>query len=68
MKVPPSPATLEAATVYKNVSYELDQARAELHAAILEDLKIGVRYADLARATGYSRERLRQLEQRHTGD
>jgi hypothetical protein len=38
-----------------------DATRKELHTAILDALHAGVRQADIARATGYSRERLRQL-------
>ena len=39
----------------------LARARAELHAAIVADLGAGVRQAELVRATGYSRERIRQI-------
>ena len=35
--------------------------RAQLHAAIVKALRAGVRQVDVARATGYTRERLRQL-------
>ena len=43
----------------------VDATRAELHAAILAALAAGARQADVARATGYSRERLRQLAIQH---
>jgi hypothetical protein len=38
-----------------------DATRAELHAAIVKALQDGVRQVDVVRATGYTRERLRQL-------
>ena len=40
---------------------KVDATRAELHAAIVKALQDGVRQVDVARATGYTRERLRQL-------
>lgn len=44
------------------------RTRAELHTAILAHLAAGDRQADIARATGYSRERLRQLALEHGAD
>lgn len=38
-----------------------DRTRRELHDAIRAALAAGVKQADIARATGYSRERLRQI-------
>jgi hypothetical protein len=38
-----------------------DATRAELHAAIVKALAEGMRQVDVVRATGYTRERLRQL-------
>lgn len=58
----PSPRTERAVTELRDAETELATARAELHAAVLADLAAGVRQADLVRATGYTRERLRQLE------
>jgi hypothetical protein len=40
---------------------KVDATRVELHAAIVKALQDGVRQVDVARATGYTRERLRQL-------
>ena len=40
---------------------KVDATRAELHAAIVQALHAGVRQVDVVRATGYTRERLRQL-------
>jgi hypothetical protein len=40
---------------------KVDATRAELHAAIVKALQDGVRQVDVVRATGYTRERLRQL-------
>ena len=41
--------------------HQLERARSELHAAMLAALAAGVRQAALARMTGYSRERIRQI-------
>jgi hypothetical protein len=38
-----------------------DASREALHAGILAALDSGMRQADIARATGYTRERLRQI-------
>ncbi len=40
---------------------KVDATRAELHTAIVKALRDGVRQVDVVRATGYTRERLRQL-------
>jgi hypothetical protein len=40
---------------------KVDATRAELHAAIVKALHDGVRQVEVVRATGYTRERLRQL-------
>jgi hypothetical protein len=40
---------------------QVDATRALLHAAIIEALQDGMRQVDVVRATGYTRERLRQL-------
>jgi hypothetical protein len=57
----PSPRLTRALAARDRAERQLEQARAELHAAIVADLAAGVRQADLARATGYSRERIRQV-------
>lgn len=50
-----------AAADYQRAETKLSQARAVLHAAIRKALADGVTQAELVRATGYSRERLRQI-------
>lgn len=45
-----------------------DAAIAEVHAAILDALANGVRQADIVRATGYTREHIRQLARRDDSD
>ena len=58
----PSAETGQAAARYQAAERELQRARDDMHAAIVRDLQAGVRQADLARVTGYSRERIRQIE------
>ena len=52
-----------ALAAHRRAERQLERTRAELHAAILAELTAGDRgtQADLARETGYSRERIRQL-------
>ena len=58
----PSQRTATAAKARDKAEGQRDAAITELHAAIVADLGAGVRQADLARLTGYSRERIRQIE------
>jgi len=57
----PSRELTRAVAKHRRAEEQLDQARAELHAAIVADLEAGVRQADLVRATGYTRETLRRV-------
>lgn len=57
----PSARTQHAAAELREAELELTTARAELHQAVIADLKRGVTQADLVRTTGYTRERLRQI-------
>lgn len=58
----PSERTVKAVAHRKRTREADERARDELQASILADLADGVSQADLVRLTGYSRERLRQLE------
>jgi hypothetical protein len=40
---------------------QLEATRVELHACIVASIEAGVRQVDIVKATGYTRERLRQL-------
>lgn len=51
----------KALAAHRRATARADQTRAELHRAIAEAARQGVRQADLARLTGYTRERLRQI-------
>lgn len=58
------PGMADLATLAERLRREqarVDATRAELHAAIVKALGDGMRQVDVARATGYTRERLRQL-------
>ena len=57
----PSPRVTAAAAAHRRAERQLERTRAELQAAILEDTAAGVRQSELVRATGYTRERIRQL-------
>lgn len=50
-----------AARAYAYAQANLELARANLHAAIADQLRAGVRQAELVRTTGYSREQLRRI-------
>lgn len=54
-------AVATASRAHHRATASADRTREQLHAAILEAIAAGVSQADLARATGYTRERLRQL-------
>lgn len=51
----------KASAAHKRAERGLYETRDELHAAIIDALSKGVSQAELARRTGYSRERLRQI-------
>lgn len=53
----------KAVANYRRSVKRTEETRAALHAAILRALAEGVSQAELARATGYTRERLRQIAQ-----
>ena len=55
----PSTRTARATTSYRRAQKQLGRARAELHAAIVADLRAGVSQAELARATELTRETIR---------
>jgi hypothetical protein len=55
------PILAELAAAYQRATEHADQLRTELHATILEELARGTKQADIARVTGYTRERLRQI-------
>lgn len=50
-----------AAVAHRKATEKAEQTRAALHAAILAALAQGVTQADVVRATGYTRERIRQI-------
>lgn len=64
-KRPPGAAQKRLETIAKAHAKAQDRAnqtRAELHAAILAAIDDGVRQVDIARVTGYTRERIRQID------
>ena len=61
MDAKPSPQLTRAARAYRNAEASLQLARSNLHAAIAEDLRAGVRQAELVKATGYTRELIRRV-------
>ncbi len=50
-----------AAKAYRRAEKRADETRAELYAAITEADAAGVPQVDIVRATGYTRERVRQI-------
>jgi hypothetical protein len=52
----------EALNEYREAEQVAADKLAALHDAIIGALRSGVRQADLVRLTGYSRERIRQIE------
>lgn len=57
----PSDRFRQAVAEYQEAKEAKAQARQEFHAAILDDLANGVRQTDIVRATGLTRERIRQI-------
>lgn len=57
----PSPRLRQAITKYRRAEATVNAARDEAYAAILADLADGVRQTDIVRATGLTRERIRQI-------
>jgi len=54
-------AEQRARQIKADAKARVDQARAELHQAIVDEFRGGARQVDLVRRTGYSRERVRQI-------
>ena len=61
MSAEPSSRVRRAIRQLAEAQLTLERARAELHDAITADIRAGVTQAELVRATGYTRERIRQL-------
>lgn len=57
----PSDRLKKAVTKLQKAKDAEETARQEVYAAILEDLANGTRQVDITRATGYTREHIRQL-------
>lgn len=57
----PSTRLKQAVTKYRRAEATLASTRDEMYAAILADLSDGVRQTDIVRATGLTRERIRQI-------
>lgn len=57
----PSTRLKQAVTKYRRAEAAVTSTRDEMYAAILEDLANGVRQTDVVRATGLTRERIRQI-------
>lgn len=57
----PSDRLKKAVTAHQKAKGAEDKARQQVYAAILEDIADGVRQVDITRATGYTREHIRQL-------
>lgn len=57
----PSSRLKQAVTKYRRAEAAVIDTRDEVYAAILADLADGVRQADIVRATGLTRERIRQI-------
>jgi hypothetical protein len=57
----PSPRLTQAVSKYRRAESAVARARDEMYAAIIEDLKNDVRQVDVVRATGLTRERIRQI-------
>lgn len=51
----------KAAQAYRAAKAELDTARPELAAAIVEAARAGLRQAEIVRTTGYTREQVRRI-------
>lgn len=61
MSKEPSERAVKANAAYQRARKRADEAREELHAALVADLADGVRQVDLVNLTGYTREHLRKL-------
>jgi hypothetical protein len=61
MTTAPSRRLTRATAAHRRALQQLEVSRAELHAAIVEDLAAGVSQAALVGATGYTREQLRRI-------
>lgn len=57
----PSTRLKQAVTKYRRAEAAVNTSRDEMYAAILADLADGVRQVDIVRATGLTRERIRQI-------
>ena len=57
----PSSRLKQAVTKYRRAEAAVTSTRDEMYAAILDDLDGGVRQTDIVRATGLTRERIRQI-------
>jgi hypothetical protein len=51
----------KALAAHQRAELQLALARAELHTAIAEQLRRGVRQAELVKVTGYTREHIRRI-------
>lgn len=61
----PSTRLKQAVTKYRRAEAAVTSTRDEMYAAILADLDEGVRQTDIVRATGLTRERIRQIVKAH---
>jgi hypothetical protein len=57
----PSTHLKQAVAKYRRAEVAVSTSRDEMYAAILADLADGVRQVDIVRATGLTRERIRQI-------
>lgn len=61
MNKEPSTHLKQAVTKYRRAEAAVSISRDEMYAAILADLSDGVRQVDIVKATGLTRERIRQI-------
>lgn len=61
MNKEPTTRLTQAVTRYRRAEAAVAATRDEMYAAILADLADGVRQAEVVRATGLTRERIRQI-------
>lgn len=52
----------KAARAHNRAAARLDQTRAQLHAAILAALEAGISRPEIVRITGYTRQRIQQID------
>lgn len=57
-----------ALAAHRRAQSRVEETRFHLHHAIAEAVRRGVKQADLARLTGYTRERLRQIVNAHKSE